>query len=426
MNKKVQDVFTPRSQNVNNHSYVKREEIIKELERAFNGSKNIIIHGESGTGKSWLYKKYFSDKKITYLTANLANASRLGSLNKELENVFERQEEYIQTGKKTSNEIASTIEVEGNWLTKWFAKIKANIITKRNKTNEFRTATKEPFERCLQVLYKNAVSNKTSVLVLDNFESVLNNASIQKELSDLILLLDDERYGQYNVKLLIVGTPNDIMYYFSKINDTASVSNRLHELPQISRMTVDEAKNLVEKGFIQELKFHVDDYEQIIQHILWITDQIPQRLQEYCEILGHQGESDRKLNASLLEHADILWLRDSLSHSYTRIEQMMNSRTTKVGRKNQIMYCLGKIGGNEITLTEIEDLIRSEFPESTKNVTINPSQNLSILSSEQDSIIKKSPKGNSYFFSDPKYKLCLRVMLKKDDEKVDKIDITKI
>lgn len=426
MAKKVEDVFTPRSQNVNDNSYVKRENVIRELDRAFRGSKNIIVHGESGTGKSWLYKRYFLDNKVNYLTANLANSSRMGSINEELKNVVEREKKYIKTGKKTNNEVSLTGSVETTGLSKLIAKLKGAIGLKRNKTNEYRAAITEPFELCLKYLNDKANRGVTSVLVLDNFESIQKDAKIQKELADLILLLDDERYGQYNVKLLIVGTPRDIMYYFTKIDSTASVSNRLHEVQEVSKMTRNEAEQLFKKGFIDELKYEIHDYKEIMEHVLWITDRIPQRLQEYCEILGYVGEDERRLKAVHIQEADQQWLKDSLSLSYTVIERVMNSRNTKVGRKNQILYCLGRIESNEIKLNDVESHIHIEFPNSTDGVAINPSQNLASLASEEEPIIKKTPKGNSYFFTDPKYKLCLRVMLKKNNETVEKVEIASI
>ena len=61
---KPDTVFTPRSAEVNEKMYVSRERQEEALKKAVGGSKNIIIHGESGCGKSWLYKKVFSEEKI--------------------------------------------------------------------------------------------------------------------------------------------------------------------------------------------------------------------------------------------------------------------------------------------------------------------------------------------------------------------------
>lgn len=76
----ISSVFTPRNESVNLEMYVERPELEKELLRSIKGSMNTFISGESGNGKSWLYKKVLESKKINYVIANCANASRLGSL----------------------------------------------------------------------------------------------------------------------------------------------------------------------------------------------------------------------------------------------------------------------------------------------------------------------------------------------------------
>ena len=95
--KGVNEVFTPRNPNVNSDMYVRRDALEKELRRALQGSLHVIIHGESGCGKSWLFKKVLEEENIFYLPANLANASRLGSITKELGNVVSRRQSASMT-----------------------------------------------------------------------------------------------------------------------------------------------------------------------------------------------------------------------------------------------------------------------------------------------------------------------------------------
>jgi hypothetical protein len=40
--------------------------------------------------------------------------------------------------------------------------------------------------------------------------------------------------------------------------------------------------------------------------------------------------------------------------------------------------------------------------------------------------IKQTPKGNAYRFTDPRFKMCIRAMLVKVDEKVVKVDFPKL
>jgi hypothetical protein len=53
----IDEVFTPRKTEVNENMYVVRGELEAALKNRLNGSQHIVIHGESGCGKSWLYKK---------------------------------------------------------------------------------------------------------------------------------------------------------------------------------------------------------------------------------------------------------------------------------------------------------------------------------------------------------------------------------
>lgn len=72
--KRPEDVFTPRSASVNKSMYVDRPEYERELNRALRSGYHIIIFGDSGCGKSWLYKKVFDEERVKYITIDLANA----------------------------------------------------------------------------------------------------------------------------------------------------------------------------------------------------------------------------------------------------------------------------------------------------------------------------------------------------------------
>ncbi|WP_143961209.1 AAA family ATPase [Litoribacter populi] len=420
---KPEEVFTPRSHSINQYSYVERKLHLKSLEEGFKGSKHIFLHGDSGTGKSWLYKDFLKKNDIRHLTVNLTNASRLGSLNQEFENTVNRELKKQKTGYSITNEGA--LHTEGG-LSGWWTGVvlKAKTILKRNKQTSYKTLAKEPFEACLEYLRKKS-KKKRAVLVFENFESILRKEELLEELGNIILLLDDERYGQYNIKILIVGTPSDIMYFFSNYPANGPLSNRVEELTEVSRMTEDETEKLFDHGF-QSLKYQVENRDQIISHLKWVTDRIPQRVQEYCLILARKGESDKKLDANDLTSCDQKWINESLSQTYTAIENVMNSRETSIGRRNQTLYCLSLLEKNEIRLNEIEELIRSEFPTKTEGKAINPSAILTEISKAETPIIKRNPKGDAYYFTDPKFRMCLRATLVKEGENISKREISEI
>ena len=406
------DVFTPRKPEVNDSMYVHRPDLEERLINAFNGTRHIIICGESGTGKSWLYKKVLKNQNIRFMAANLANASRLKSINAEFKNLVDREQKAVKTEYKEKKKFSASglLGFFGFGL---------------SHEGLFKISSKEPFEACLEFLSKKAKMQK-SCLVLDNLEAIFNSNELMKELADIILLLDDERYGKYNVKILIVGIPQNLKEYFLKIHNLSPVVNRLQEIPEVSRLELPQAKELIRKGFCDELGYCVDSFEEVSRYICWVTDRIPEKIQDYCLELGLIAEKYSCIvDISLLEMADKNWLIKSLSSNYSVIENLMNSRETSVGRRNQTLYALGKFENNEFKYSDIETIIKAEFPTSTKSATINVSGVLSDLERKDNPIIKRTPKGDSFVFIDPKYRMCLRAMLVKNEKEiVEKLDIS--
>lgn len=84
---RISEVFTPRRSKVNDLIYVHRVQLEKRLERSISGSKHCFLYGESGNGKSWLYKKLFDELKVNYVVGNCATASMKGSILDEIRSV---------------------------------------------------------------------------------------------------------------------------------------------------------------------------------------------------------------------------------------------------------------------------------------------------------------------------------------------------
>ena len=98
----------------------------------------------------------------------------------------------------------------------------------------------------------------------------------------------------------------------------------------------------------------------------------------------------------------------------------MNERKTKAGRRNQVLFALGKINVTEFDVAEVERLVRREFPVSTNNTALAVGQMLTDLTTEDAPLLRRASKGANFRFADPRYLMCLRVMLRKspDGEKV--------
>jgi hypothetical protein len=407
---KPNEVFTPKAPLVNEDMYITRPHLEKTLKRAIDGTYHIIVHGDSGSGKSWLYKNVLKEIDCEYITINLPNASSNQSIS--------------ETFKWFLNQMDDVKKVE--YTQKKMAEVNSVVAKGQiDHVNKYVLTEKEPFLQCLEYVRKKA-KKKHGLIVFENLEAIFKDENLMRELGNLILLLDDEVYAKFNVKFLIVGVPNGIKEYFSKIDNTSSISNRLEEIPQVSKLSKEQVRTFVVKGFVEKLKVDLapQELEELTEDVYWSTLGIPQRLHEYCLKVAFSLEDNGwTYNQNILKSSKGDWINQSLTSNYLNIEKLMNSRDTVVQRKNQVLYALGKVNKEEFKPSDIEELIINEFP-STAKVTMNIGQLLSEISSSDNPPIKKTPKGDSYTFVDPKFCICIRMMLAKNaDGKVEKISI---
>lgn len=410
--KSIEDVFTPRNAYVNEIMYIERPDLENALKRKIRGTQNIIVYGESGCGKSWLYKKVLSELGFPYHTVNLANAS-------------------IQDGiiKQVENELVDEVPRKVGYTEKKYAEANAGVGKGGlDHNNSFIIEQKEPILRLFEKLSRKA-KGKDAFVVFENLEKIFTERKLMTELGSLIILLDDEKYAKHNVRFIIVGVPSSVLEYYSKTKNLETVSNRLVSIPEVSRLSRDQVKDFIEKGFVQELKIDLHKtslFDSYFNHIEWITNGIPQRIHEYCEEIAYLCEDNNWVpEERFLEQTDKVWLFNTLHKNYTVINELMNSSGTKIGRRNQVLFCLGRLECNIFTVVELERMLRTEFPQTTQERNLNLSVTLGDIVENHNSFIKKS--NSNYIITDMQYILCIRAMLKKvDDEKIEKVSLEKI
>ena len=413
LRKRPEEVFTPRSTDVNDRMYVCRPDLEESLQRALRGTQHILIHGESGSGKSWLYKRVFSQTGVRYIVVNLANAAHFGSITEAIRNTLAGQEKSKKIGysEEKSAEV-NTLVAKGAL----------------KHTGNFDIGQKEPLEACLADLSR-SVGDSTRLLVFDNLEAIVRENKLMGELGNIILLLDDEVYSQYKVRILLVGVPAGVKDYYGNIENRSTVSNRIQEIPEVARLDIEQVRTLVNRGFAEELGYKLEPslMATVVDHVWWVTIGVPQRVHEYCLSVASAGEPERTLKPGSLELADWDWLKQSLWSSYEAIYNAMNDRQSTVGRRNQVLYSLAKSDEEAIRVAEIEEIHKAQFPQSSSGRKLNTSQILSDLASREPPIIRRSAKGNEYIFSDPRYRMCMRAMLRKNpDETVRAVNLGSI
>ena len=394
----IPEVFTPRSSEVNLKTYVPRLDLERALLRSIQGSMHSLLFGESGNGKSWMYKKVLEQNYIFYRVANCANASRLKSITGEIVGAL------IQTGTPQRTGYSENKE----------AAIKAIIAEgKLVHQDQYKLQLDEPLEQAFSE-FRKKIGDGRAVIVLDNLESIFGNEDRMSELADIIILLDDQRYARYNLKFLVVGVPNGVLEYFAKTKNLDSVANRLEELPKVDGLTPAMVTTLVRTGFntLLRLNLEVAAIDQIAHHVHHVTMGVAQRVQEYCEKLAYQIEDNRNIYAEeLLRKADSDWLRLGMRQGYTVVESHLNSKKTTIARRNQVIYCIGKFKKHQIDSGAVTDILREEFPETVSQTNMGIGSILADLATGESPLLKKNPKTNEFRVVDPRYIMCIRVML---------------
>jgi hypothetical protein len=397
----VNEVFTPRKTEVNKDIYVDRPELEKELKRAILGSKHAVLFGESGSGKSWLYKKVLSDLNAHVVIANSASSQRLGSLSAVIRAAAGLSEQRRLTGMSEEIDARAKVVVAESGL--------------RSK-REYEVEQEDPLVKAFSEIRKSA-GRRLTVLVVDNLEIVLGSPALMTELGALVTLLDDDRFSEFDVKLLLVGVPSVLKEYFLRAQGAHSIANRLTEVCEVSSLSPDQVERLVERGFCDLLKVDIDSagiYEWQ-SHIYRVTMGYAQAVQEYCEQLGYTVEdADWKGDAHQLVAADANWLKQGLSYASIHVATRMNERETKAGRRNQVLYALGLVTERAFTAAIVERIVRAEFPDSTADTTLAIGQILSELASGEHAIVKATANTAEYEFRDARFAMALRVLLEKD------------
>lgn len=318
--KKPSEVFTPRAAQVNDAMYVHRPKLEERLIDAIDSSKYIVIHGESGNGKTWLYKRVFSAQGIHYDIINLAQVVVTGSLDA----AFREKLGDIGYSQLTVQETNTTVGFKP-------------IADHAMKTTQIFPA-KSAFIALLERI-KFRADGKKAVLVLDNFESIMGDENALKQLGALIISADEEAVAKHEVQVVIVGVPGNLKETITRLNNAGPIANRLTELSEVARMADDEATDLIKRGF-QQLNLSVDPAveDDLFGEISWRTDRIAQHIHELCLIVAQNAvRNGGVIDQAVVDKSTSTWIDDSLSSDLAVIESAMNAREPEQAGK--IKFC---------------------------------------------------------------------------------------
>jgi AAA domain len=400
---RISNVFTPRSPDVNLDMYVPRPILETALAESVQGSMHSLLFGESGNGKSWLYKKVLDEEFIPFAVVNCANASRRNSLTQEIWSVAMPEGSSSRTSYSEKKE----------------AGVSAGFASgKIEQQAQYQVRTKEPLLEAFDRLGATAKS-KPFVLVFDNLESIFSQPSLMNELADIVILCDDKTYASTRVKLLIVGVPNGVLDYFSKTKNLASVSNRIEELPPVEGLSPGMVGTVVEKGLNHLLAYALKPNEllEVSIRVHHVTMGVAQCVHEYlAKFAALLEKAKRSYSPQLLRDADAAWLRLGLRHCYSVIESHLNNKRTAISRRNQVIYCIGHMDTHQFNSGDVKQTIEGAFPRTVGAKNMGIGSILGELASGDRPLLKRNPQTNEYRVVDPRYLMCIRVALWVDYE----------
>lgn len=400
---RIDDVFTPRNKEVNLDMYIYRGVLERDLFRSVTRNIHTVLLGESGNGKSWLYKKVLKENGIPFEIANCANASRLNSLTDEIcRGLIE-----VGASRKIGYQEGGKVEAGA-----FFAK------GELNHTGEFAVNQTEPL---LQAFNSFAMRNGSGrkILVLDNLELILHSKNLLHELADIVILLDDPRYAASEVNLLIVGLPSDMFEYFGKTKNLESVTNRLEEINRVGSLSESDVKKLVERGFNDLLlaNLHPSIITNLAKHVFFVTLGIAQKVHEYCSEFAELLKGNKwTYHDHMIIEADTMWLTRGLHKCVQILHRNLSNRNLGSSRLNQVIYSIAHANLHSFTAAKVkEDLERNFKTTLPSNSGVDVNKILRKLSKSDPSIITWDQKANQYYIKDPRFIMCARMLLIKDE-----------
>lgn len=395
-----EEVFTPRSHDLNQKTYAERPALEKRLRRALTGHKYIIIYGESGNGKTWLYKRVFQSEKIAFEVLNLAKMHNEGSLNAVLFGKAGELGVDIACGQKKEFDVGIRPGGMGGGY---------------KDTLEYKSMPLSALELLAQQMHLKS-SEKMSVLVLDNFEQIVDNDDFVRQIASLIISADDEFVARNKVKIMIVGTPTNIRDLISKVSHANTISNRVVEIPEVARLELGEARHIMSQGFETHLQLTcLIDKNILYKTIAYKTDRIAQHVQELClKIAQNAIDNKGTITDKIVTDSEREWIEETLSADLAVVESHMNAQRTTVGRKNQVIYCLGGLEDEDFNHHDVEKELRKTFPVDSA-INLNIPQILAGFAQAETPLIRKAGiRGAGYRFCSPKMKMVIRTRLRLD------------
>lgn len=397
-----EEVFTPRSAKVNASMYVERPQYQKELRNAIRSGQSVIVYGDSGCGKSWLYKKVFLDDNHFYATLDLNECKDEDDIDLLALELVEKGVDWILEEKShsgTAGVMPQDIGLQGT------------------KSGKYRRGVISPIEQLCSLMCARARPRRP-ILVFENMEHCLDNQNVVNKLQSLVLTLDDVESERSKVQLCFVGVPDDMKKILSDNNKYQTIANRIFEMPEVQRMTKDEARSIVHNGFVEELEVAVDSsFDYCVSQIMHVSYRIPQYIHEICLQVAYAIEDSGLYEIKPAVVADGIsnWVRTNARQSREDIEKIFNHRAYGEDLRALVVYAISVLDEVNFSSSDVENQLVNDFPDfARKRRRLSASKVLNNLCKGDTRLLKVDSVSGKYRVANPKLRSVMRMSFEKD------------
>jgi len=387
-----EDVFTPRARVVNQSMYVHRPELERELKRAIRSGYHLVIFGDSGCGKSWLYKKVFDDERVVFSCIDLNDAHTADDVDLIMLDAIDDEDWQVVEEIRTSESSVMPYDVG----------------RKTGRSKVMRRKETQSFEK-LCISLRRAAGKKKAFVVFENLEHALEKPDVVARLRSLVLSLDDVSLASSSVQILFVGVPADIKSILAQGNKYQTISNRVIEISEVSRMSRDQASHLIRQGFEVELDMVTESFEYCISQIIYLTDRIPQYLHDLCLQVAFQAEEVRNtVSPTVVVDGAHRWVNTSARQHLGFLEATLGPGRRRTDQKSRIIYAIATWEKVNFYASDIEERLRERFPVTVGQNRVQVMRVLNKLSVGDSRLLKKNDEDQTFRVATPKLRSVLR------------------
>lgn len=342
--------------NYNKDLYIEREDSEKNLKRLLSRNKQIFVHGNNGCGKTWLVEHVLINEDMKYEFINLTDVHIIGGFT-----------EYFKS-KISQNKVSIEETTNGGIGIPGVAALSGEKISEFEITHNY--------------LWEYLSERKKTVLILDNFEKIIEYKDLLDSVSDLLTLTDSKQMIEFGNYIIVIGTLNNMIDYLTSATNNRTISTRIKAM-EVQGFTLKECNNYVQKRFIN-CGMTSTNFEYLSSLIMKETDGIPHSMCDlgYYIAINHFDNKNNVIDyqSNLVKGAIHNWIKESLSDEYYIISKIYQNNIRLKNNKNLILYALIHYDKKEFSSSQIFGYIDGFGMHDKKGV--NTSKNVKVYLDE--------------------------------------------